>query len=123
MKGTRLATGSVAAFVIACAIFVVPALADSNSPNPKDAGDHVAYTYCHRTGSESNSYIVITTDDAGWADAHQTGSTPAPPPKLTDNDDILIGIDLDPKKFDDKKLTKEECLKLAIEPPKDGGGK
>jgi hypothetical protein len=101
MKGRRVIHGSLAALVVACAFVVVPALsAAPNDPDPKTSGEHIAYTFCHRTGSESNPFVVITTDDAAWAEAHMPGTDPAHPP-LNGNDDIFIGINLDPKKVSD----------------------
>jgi predicted anti-sigma-YlaC factor YlaD len=101
MKGRRVINGSLAALVAAGALIVVPALyAAANDPAPKTSGDHIAYTFCHRTGSESNPFVVITTDDAAWAVAHMPGTDPAHPP-LNGNDDIFIGINLDPKKVSD----------------------
>ena len=110
MKGRRVINGSLAALVAAGALVAVPALyAASNDPIPKTSGDHIAYTFCHRTGSESNPFVVITTDDAAWAEAHMPGTDPAHPP-LNGNDDIFIGINLDPKKVSD-----DVCL--GKEPP------
>ncbi len=110
MRGTRVIGGSLAASVAACALVVVPVLnAAPNDPDPKTSGDHIAYTFCHRTGSESNPFVVITTDDAAWAEAHIPGTDPAHPP-LNGNDDIFIGINLDPKKVSD-----DVCL--GKEPP------
>ena len=117
MQGRRVITGSLAAFVVACA-FVVPALAAPNDPDPKTSGDHIPYTFCHRTGSESNPYVAVTADDAAWAEAHMPGTEPAHPPKLTDNDDILIGTNVaDPPRGP---ISEDDCV--GKEPPKDGGG-
>jgi hypothetical protein len=113
MKGRRAVFGALAAVVATSSLVVVPvALADPNDPAPKTSGEHIAYTYCHRTGSLSNPWVVITTDDAAWAEAHILGSTPGHPP-LNGNDDILIGIDL----ADPKSVTDEDCDKVA--PPPD----
>ncbi len=101
MKGKRAVTGLLAAFVTVVSLVVVPALyAAPTDPTPKTSGDHIAYTFCHRTGSLSNPFVVITTDDAAWAEAHMPGTDPAHPP-LNGNDDIFIGINLDPKKVSD----------------------
>jgi ABC-type sugar transport system substrate-binding protein len=101
MRGKRAVSGLLAASVTAVALVVVPALsAAPNDPTPKTSGEHIAYTFCHRTGSLSNPFVVITTDDAAWAEAHMPGTDPAHPP-LNGNDDIFIGINLDPKKVSD----------------------
>lgn len=62
------------------AAFAVP-VAFAGSP-------HVAVTFCHRTGSETNPYVVITTDDDAWNRAHSnvTGSHPT----LNGNDDFIV---------------------------------
>ena len=97
-KGKRTTTGLLAALGTTISLVVVPAVyAAPNDPDPKTSGEHIAYTFCHRTGSESNPFVVITTDDAAWAEAHMPGTDPAHPP-LNGNDDIFIGINLDPKK-------------------------
>ena len=94
MKGKRAMTGLLAGLVAAVSLVVVPALsAAPGSPDPKTAGDHIPYTFCHRTGSLSNPFVAVTADDAAWAEAHQPGSIPGHPP-LNGNDDIRIGIDL-----------------------------
>jgi len=101
MQGRRAVVGLLAALVAASAFVVVPmAYGAPNDPNPKTSGEHIAYTFCHRTGSEKNPYVVITTDDAAWAEAHMPGTDPAHP-ALNGNDDIFIGINLDPKKVSD----------------------
>jgi hypothetical protein len=101
-----------ASFVVACAFVVVPALnAAPNDPDPKTPREHIAYTFCHRTGSLSTPFVVITTDDAAWAEAHMPGTDPAHPP-LNGNDDIFIGINLDPKK-----VSKEVCDGKEPPPP------
>ena len=112
MTGKRVMLGLLCAFVGAASLVLVPAVvAAPNDPAPKTSGEHIAYTFCHRTGSESNPWVVITTDDAAWAEAHMPGTDPAHPPK-NGNDDIFIGINLDPKKVSD-----EECDKAAPPPP------
>ena len=94
MKGKRAITGWLTAVVTAVALVVVPALnAAPNDPNPKTSGEHIPYTFCHRTGSLTNPFVAVTADDAAWAEAHQPGSEPGHP-VLNGNDDILIGIDL-----------------------------
>jgi hypothetical protein len=42
---------------------------------------HEPVTICHRTGSDSNPYVVITTDDAAIVEAHigSEGNPPHPP--------------------------------------------
>jgi hypothetical protein len=94
MRGKRAVTGLLAAFATVVSLVVVPALyAAPNDPDPKTSGEHIAYTFCHRTGSLTNPFVAVTADDAAWAEAHQPGSDPAHPP-LNGNDDSLIGIDL-----------------------------
>jgi len=114
MKGRRAFVGLFAALVVAMSFVVVPlALGAPNDPDPKQSGDHITYIFCHRTGSESNPYIVIGTDDAAWAEAHITGVDPAHPPQ-NGNDDILItkGVGLNQKDF-----STDDCK------GKGGGGK
>ena len=111
MKGTRVVIGSLAALVAAAAFIVVPATyAAPNDPDPKASGEHITYVYCHRTGSASNPFVVIGTDDAAWAEAHIPGVDPAHPPQgnPVDNDDILIafGIGLKAKDF-----SEDDCFK------------
>ncbi len=85
---------TLATLVATGALVVVPALnAAPNDPAPKTSGEHIAYTFCHRTGSESNPFVAVTSDDAAWAEAHRAGTNPAHPP-LNGNDDRLIGIDV-----------------------------
>jgi ABC-type sugar transport system substrate-binding protein len=117
MKGKRAMTGLLAGLVAAVSLVVVPALsAAPDSPDPKTAGDHTPYTFCHRTGSLSNPFVAVTSDDAAWAEAHQPGSTPAHPPK-NDNDDMLIGTNVvDPPHGP---IAADECD--GKNPPDDGG--
>ena len=61
----------------------------------------------HRTGSVSSPFVVITTDDAAWAEAHMPGTDPAHPP-LNGNDDIFIGTNLDAKK-----VSRDDCGKAG----------
>jgi len=119
MKGKRAITGLLAGLVVVASLVVVPALsAAPNSPDPKTAGDHIAYTFCHRTGSLSNPFVAVTADDAAWAEAHQPGSTPAHPPK-NDNDDMLIGTNVvDPPHGP---IAADDCD--GKNPPPDDGGK
>lgn len=103
-----------AASVAACALVVVPVLnAAPNDPDPKTSGDHIAYTFCHRTGSLTNPFVAVTSDDAAWAEAHHPGSTPAHP-MLNGNDDVQIGIDLvDPPRGP---ISGDDCKDVS--PPK-----
>ena len=108
MNGRRAVFGLLAVFVVAISFVIVPAsFGAPNDPDPKASGDHITYIFCHRTGSLSNPYIVIGTDDAAWAEAHITGVDPAHPPK-NDNDDFLItwGYGLNQKDF-----TLDDCKK------------
>jgi|SoiMethySBSTD1v2_1073268.scaffolds.fasta_scaffold00680_33 hypothetical protein len=108
MKGIRVVIGSLAALVAAAGFIVVPATyAAPNDPDPKAAGEHITYVYCHRTGSASNPFVVIGTDDAAWAEAHITGVDPAHPPQ-NGNDDVLIafGVGLSAKDF-----SEDDCEK------------
>ena len=74
MRGKRAVTGLLAAFVTVVSLVVVPALyAAPNDPAPKTSGEHIAYTFCHRTGSVSNPFVAVTADDAAWAEAHHAG--------------------------------------------------
>ena len=117
MTGKRAMTGLLAGLVAAVSLVVVPALsAAPGSPDPKTAGDHIPYTFCHRTGSLSNPFVAVTSDDAAWAEAHQPGSIPAHPPK-NDNDDMLIGTNVvDPPHGP---IAADECD--GKNPPDDGG--
>jgi hypothetical protein len=116
MKGKRAMTGWLTALVTAVALVVVPALnAAPNDPDPKTSGEHIAYTFCHRTGSESNPFVAVTADDAAWAEAHMPGTDPAHP-VLNGNDDSLIGIDLaDPPRGP---IAGEDCDVKNPPPPK-----
>ena len=117
MRGRRVIGGSLAASVAACALVVVPVLnAAPNDPDPKTSGDHIAYTFCHRTGSLTNPFVAVTSDDAAWAEAHQPGSEPGHP-VLNGNDDMLIGIDVaDPPRGP---ISGEDCdVKDPGPPPK-----
>jgi hypothetical protein len=111
MTGKRAVTGLLAAFVIAVSFVVVPAALAVEPPPNKQPG-HDAWTFCHRVGSDKNQYVVITTDDAAWAEAHVHGSDPAHP-MLDGRDDIFIGLNLT-----DKKAAEELC-----KGGDDGGGK
>lgn len=89
MKGWRALAGLVAVLVTAVSFVVVPAaLAE---PLPDKEPGHTTWVFCHRTGSDTNPYVVIATDDAAWAEAHVHGSTPGHP-ILDGRDDIYIGI-------------------------------
>ena len=103
MKGKRerVILGSLMVIVFGMALVLAGvALADANNPDPKTSGDHITYIFCHRTGSLSNPYIVIGTDDAAWAEAHITGVDPAHPPQ-NGNDDVLLdhGVGLNQKDY------------------------
>ena len=99
MKVKRTAIGSFAVFVMAISFVVIPSALAAKEPG------HTAYTFCHRTGSATNPYVVITTDDAAWAEAHMDGSDPAHP-VLDGRDDVFIGIDRE-----DKKASADLCSK------------
>ena len=118
MKGKRAITGWLTAVVTAVALVVVPALnAAPNDPDPKTSGEHIAYTFCHRTGSVSNPFVAVTADDAAWAEAHMPGTNPAHP-LLNGNDDKLIGVDVvNPPRGP---LSEDECD--GKEPPPDPKG-
>ena len=116
MKGRRVLLGSFATLVVAISFVVVPAtFAAPNDPDPKASGEHITYIYCHRTGSATNPFVVLGTDDAAWAEAHITGVGPAHPPQgnPTDNDDFLITFGVGLKK---QNFTEDDCKKA--EPPK-----
>jgi hypothetical protein len=114
MGGKRASTGLLAAFVTTVSLVAVPVVyAAPDDPAPKTSGEHIAYTFCHRTGSLSNPFVAVTSDDAAWAEAHQPGSVPGHP-VLNGNDDVLIGIDLaNPPRGP---ISADEC------DGKDGGG-
>ena len=89
MRGWKALAGLVAALAVAVSFVAVPAaLAE---PDPFKEPGHTTWVFCHRTGSDSNPYVVIATDDAAWAEAHVHGSDPAHP-VLDGRDDIYIGI-------------------------------
>jgi hypothetical protein len=117
MVGRRVMLGLLAVLVAIAGLMVVPpVIAAPDDPAPKTSGEHITYVYCHRTGSASNPFVVIGTDDAAWAEAHITGVDPAHPPQgnPVDNDDFLIafGIGLKAKDF-----SEDECEKK--DPPPD----
>jgi hypothetical protein len=119
--GKRATIGLLAAFATTVSLVVVPGVyAAPDSPSPKASGVHIAYTFCHRTGSEKNPFVFVTADDAAWAEAHHAGSEPAHPVK-NGNDDILVGIDLvDPPRG--PAGTVDECDPKKGDPKgKDGG--
>ena len=118
MRGKRAVTGLLAAFVTVVSLVVVPALyAAPNDPDPKTSGEHIAYTFCHRTGSVSNPFVAVTADDAAWAEAHMPGTNPAHP-LLNGNDDKLIGVDVvNPPRGP---ISEDECD--GKEPPPDPKG-
>ena len=68
--------GLMAALVAAAAFMVPAALADPPGGTT---------TFCHRTGSETNPYVVITTSTVAWLVAHQPGANH---PTLNGRDDI-----------------------------------
>jgi hypothetical protein len=45
---------------------------------PVVSAQHVAVTICHRTGSSSNPFVIITTDNNAIIQAH-LGTSPHPP--------------------------------------------
>jgi hypothetical protein len=53
----------------------------------EDAHHHVVI--CHRTGSESNPYVVINVPWTAWTEAHSPGASPAHP-TLNGRDDIML---------------------------------
>jgi hypothetical protein len=53
----------------------------------EDAHHHVII--CHRTGSESNPYVVINIPFTAWTEAHSPGASPAHP-TLNGRDDIML---------------------------------
>ena len=89
MRGKRAVSGLLAASVMVISAVMVP-MALAEPPPLKESG-HTTWVFCHRTGSESNPYVVIATDDAAWAMAHVHGSDPAHP-VLDGRDDVYIGI-------------------------------
>ena len=92
MKVKRAVISMFAVLVAAVSFVVVPAAVADPVPTVKGP-DHNAVTFCHRTGSLSNPWVIITTDEAAWLEAHQPGSEPGHPPKNY-NDDVLIGVNL-----------------------------
>ncbi len=80
MKASRALWGVIAAVVSATSLFVVPS-ALAGPPDTK-------VTFCHRTGSETNPYVVITTALSAWQEAHNPtdGSHPA----LNGRDDFQV---------------------------------
>ena len=62
---------------------------------------HEAVTICHRTGSASNPYVVITTDDAAIVEAHIGSAENPPHPPKSGREDFIIeagGTEADCKK-------------------------
>jgi hypothetical protein len=102
----------------------VPRAADKPRPNGKEAGTQsrpdknssahgnsaVAHTHviiCHRTGSQSNPYVVINISMSAWVHGHSTH------PDLDGRSDILLKVGAAPG----EKLPKSSCG-----PPGHGGG-
>jgi hypothetical protein len=68
--------------------------------------------FCHRTGSETNRYIIIATDDAAWAEAHRGTPGPATDPAHPAKDgfdDFLIAFG--PDALNKKAYTLDDCKK------------
>jgi hypothetical protein len=80
MRRTAVLLASIAAVLV----WAASALAGGRS---EDAHHHVVI--CHRTGSESNPYVVINIPWTAWTEAHSPGASPAHP-TLNGRDDIML---------------------------------
>jgi hypothetical protein len=69
-----------------------------------EAQEHVII--CHRTGSESNPYVVINIAGTAWNEAHDPASEHAHPP-LNGREDIFLAVASRPGGKDG--FTKEDC--------------
>jgi len=79
MKVSRALLGLIAVLIVTAAFVVVPG-AMAVPPDSK-------VTFCHRTGSETNPYVIITTAESAWLNAHQPGANH---PTLDGRDDIFL---------------------------------
>jgi hypothetical protein len=89
--------------VVAALVWVATAPAQGRS---QDAHHHVII--CHRTGSESNPYVVINIPWTAWSEAHDPASEHAHPP-LDGRVDLMLQ-DPAPGPGTKNGFTAEDCL-------------
>ena len=86
-----------AAAALAGATRIAPPLAPSSTPSAASATGHTPVTLCHATASQSNPYVLITTDDDGVLGSGASGGNGhdghtgdiVPPFVYTDNKGVL----------------------------------
>lgn len=93
----------VVASVAVALVWSVTAFAQGRS---EDAHHHVII--CHRTGSDSNPYVVINIPWTAWEEAHSPGASPAHP-TLNGRDDIMLE-DPAPRPGTKDGFTADDCV-------------
>jgi hypothetical protein len=105
--------GTFAVLVLAM-VFAGAAAAQGRSG---EAHEHVII--CHRTGSESNPYVVINIASTAWNEAHDPASSHAHPP-LNGRTDIFLAVASGPGTKDG--FTADDCEGGGGVSPGDGNG-